>query len=266
MKGGKTPLGYTIVEVMVVLAVSSAMFVVAASFINGKQAKTAFTEGANNMTARIQSLIDQVADGQYSDIFVNCSAGGVPGTITISPSGGPGQQGANSACVFLGKVMHFATNRSTFDIFSIAGSRLNSLGNQPNNPLDADAKPITALTMTQQIPQSLNITSVRVTDGSGTNTRFSIGFLQQAGFTGQTASGAQTIGLYYVSGSISNTDPTVTAQGQTIGSALRPAKFARICVSDGTRYAQIFIGTDNGVDPNYNSTVAKLKMNDTTPC
>lgn len=54
MKGGKSPLGYTVVEVMIVLAVSGIMFLVAANFINGKQQKTSFANGVNEMASRIQ--------------------------------------------------------------------------------------------------------------------------------------------------------------------------------------------------------------------
>ena len=50
----KQPFGYTIVEVMIVLAVSSAMFLIAANFINGKQERTAFSQGSNEMVSQLQ--------------------------------------------------------------------------------------------------------------------------------------------------------------------------------------------------------------------
>ena len=68
MNGGKRPLGYTIIEVMIVLAVSGVMFIIAASFISGKQESTAFTEGANEFASQLQQTIAEVADGQYSDV------------------------------------------------------------------------------------------------------------------------------------------------------------------------------------------------------
>lgn len=262
MKGGKTPLGYTIVEVMIVLAISTAMFAMAARFIGGKQAKTAFNEGANNMASKVQAVIDQVSDGQYSDIYVNCTGGG--GSINIA--GGGSGQGVNSPCVFLGKALHFATNRNTFDVISIASSRINALNAPPVSPADGGAKAINALTTEQRIPQNLSVTRARVQVGATTYVRYSIGFLQQAGFIGQPARGAQSIGLYYVTTSSSSLLSTTTAQNQVIGSSLAPSDFAKICISDGTRYAQIMIGTSDGTNPNYNPTTVKLVMNGTVSC
>lgn len=102
MKGVKQPLGYTIIEVMIVLAISGLMFLIAANFISGKEESTSFTEGTNEFVTDMQSVINQVTDGQYSDISFQCVSSG--GTLSF-PSGG--SQGTNPACVFLGKFLYF---------------------------------------------------------------------------------------------------------------------------------------------------------------
>lgn len=262
MKGGKTPLGYTIVEVMIVLAISTAMFAMAARFVNGKQAKTAFNEGVNNFASQIQSVINQVNDGEYSDVFVTCTGGN--GIISI-PSAGT-DQGINSPCVFLGKFLHFSIDRSSFDTFSVASSRLNSQGNPPFSPADGGAIPVTALTTVRQIPQNLSISSVSSRIGVNTYGSFYIGFLQQAGFTGQPQRGAQSVGLYYINGVTTPNLSTTLAVLPVRGSNMSAADSAKICVTDGDRKAAILIGTDDGTTKNNNPTTVKVEMGTSTPC
>src|SRR5579884_2456783 len=129
MKGGKNkkPAGYTIVEVMIVLAVSGMMFVIAALFIQGKQEKASFTAGINQMASQIQTTIEQVTDGQYSDITVPCN---FTTTTTIGGSGSPVQQGNNPNCVFLGKLVHFLGGSSVqYEVVSVVGGRIDISGN-----------------------------------------------------------------------------------------------------------------------------------------
>ena len=78
MLGGKNkqPLGYTIIEVMIVLAVSGLMFIIAATFINGKQQRATFTAGVNEMASELQNVIEQVNDGSYADVPLNCVSAG----------------------------------------------------------------------------------------------------------------------------------------------------------------------------------------------
>jgi prepilin-type N-terminal cleavage/methylation domain-containing protein len=210
MLGGKKlkpPLGYTIIEVMIVLAVSGVMFLIAATFINGKQERASFQTGVNEMASQIQDTINQVTDGQYSDIPLNCqglTAGGVgaaanAGQQVTFPSiallGNP-EQGGNSGCVFAGKIFHFSLNNdpSSYEIFSMAASRqcltsdgvLEPLtfycdsavtgGYSANYPLEGSgivpiAQPFTNadndLTSQATVPQDLSVVGMSVTDTSG---------------------------------------------------------------------------------------------------
>src|SRR4051812_28553600 len=105
MNGGKLPLGYTVIEVMIVLAVSGLMFVIATNFISGKQAKTSFTAGSNELASKVQDLIGEVNDGKYSDIPLSCSAN-IGGPTSVSDGAPDAEtQGTNPQCVFLGKIL-----------------------------------------------------------------------------------------------------------------------------------------------------------------
>jgi prepilin-type N-terminal cleavage/methylation domain-containing protein len=129
MKGVKPPGGYTIVEVMIVLAVSGVMFVMAANFINGKNARTQFQQGSNELGSRMQGVIEEVTDGQYTDIPFTCSRAGA----SLAVTGAVRPQGTNPECVFIGKLAHFSVNpnpsgfgsgdRTKYEVFTLAGER-----------------------------------------------------------------------------------------------------------------------------------------------
>ncbi len=106
MKGGKLPLGYTIVEVLVVLAVSGVLFLLAADFITGKQSKTSFQQGSNELVSRLQAIVEEVSTGHYADIPLTCDAFSNPSRLIFDPTVKP--QGSNQDCVFLGKIIHFS--------------------------------------------------------------------------------------------------------------------------------------------------------------
>lgn len=257
MLGGKNrqPLGYTILEVMIVLAISGVMFLIAATFVSGKQERTAFTAGVNQMTSQIQDVIEQVIDGQYSDIPLNCTFAASGSTGTTSFGSATTAQGTNSNCVFLGKVLQFTSDPSvpgTYNVLSLAGGRLDSSDNLITTLTNADPQAITSpvdLTVNQTVPQGLSLSKIiKVTDattGSSKST-YSLAFIQSQGAlpsVGSTGNpfvgGAQTVGLYYDKSDASLTPPSFSA------SNLTPATNIDICLTDGTRYADITLGTDS---------------------
>lgn len=188
MKGAITPVGYTIVEVMIVLSISGIMFLIAANFISGKQEATAFPQGVNQLAAKIQNTIEQVSDGQYSDVDLTCnftyasppqpptdSAITNLGLNKTTDSSTDDLQGTISPCIFLGKVLQFnqklpgLTADQQYETFVLAGGRLDSnqqpISADPNalttTPLDDDAPtPITPLTTESTIPQRLDIIDI----------------------------------------------------------------------------------------------------------
>lgn len=255
MKGGKTPLGYTIVEVMIVLAVSGVMFLIAANFINGKQEHTAFTEGSNDLVSRLQNIAQDVTDGHYSDWPITCDANPSGTAISFPASGSPGQ-GANPKCVFLGKLVHFYISGTAlpqaYETFSLAAAR-NITGSLPQ----PGVKAIPGLTDQSTVPQNLYVQGMHVLDLTGNDhpSVSNIGFAQGLGTipdptAGVYQSGAQTVGLVYTTALDNAAAGSVTA---IAGGAVQPAKSAVICLSDGTRYAQVFIGGTNGSAPSSNN-------------
>ncbi len=257
MNGGKKlrSCGYTIVEVMIVLAVSGAMFLIAAQFINGKHEKATFGDGINQMASRLQDTIEQITDGQYSDVPVTCTFSGTTTTVT---NGGAGQ-GKNPTCVFLGKILHFSEaggwsagdNLSHYEVFSIAGGR--QAAGLPVTTLGA-ADPTVAAPLTKQqiVPQTLEVHKITVNGGISS---FGFGFFQgQGGIdttngTSTIKNGTSPVNMFYVAG-LAAGQGTVAATGQ-IESASPPttnltlAQSVDMCLTDGRQSADIVIGLNS---------------------
>lgn len=258
MKGGKSPLGYTIIEVMIVLAASGLMLVIAGTFINGKQAKTSFTSGVNELVSNIQDTINQVTDGQYSDIPLDCQPQGAGIKVTLNTGGA---QGTNSNCFFLGKIMHFQFDgqNNRYEVISMAGKRLTG-GASPvpvSTLAEATPEPIEDLTITQTVPQNLDVMSVRFSRGGSiqadgnippgasivSNTT-GLAFIQTIVAGGEAAQGAQTPPkLHFVTGMHSQGHPASFNISRNINPT--PADSAQLCVTDGTRSAFITVGINN---------------------
>jgi hypothetical protein len=261
MQGGqkRQPLGYTIVEVLIVLAVSSFMFLIAANFISGKQEKTAFTEGSNDTVTKLQQVLEDVTNGHYSDIPLTCSTSS--GTIQITSGG---TQGTNKDCIFLGKLVRFYAadggDKVNYQVYSLAAAR-DITGSLPNAKVAA----VSSLTTKGTISQNLSVGSMKV-DGAHP-TAFNIGFAQGLGTPDELASdtdtdtymsGSQTVNLIYFSGTWGVND--------VAGNYVKPAKSATLCLTDGTRSAQIFIGADPDAHNNSNDLSITLKQRGKQPC
>lgn len=126
--------GFTIIETMIVMAVTGFMLFAALTMISGQQNRVEFSQSVQDIQTVIQQTMNEVNAGFYpsSDNLV-CTATG-SGLILAR---GSRPQGTNSGCIFIGKVMQFGvngTNGEDFIIHSVAAK-------QANDGTLADARP-----------------------------------------------------------------------------------------------------------------------------
>jgi prepilin-type N-terminal cleavage/methylation domain-containing protein len=290
MTGGKhkQPLGYTIVEVMIVLAISSLMFLIAAQFINGKQEQASFKTGVDNFASSLQNTMDDVSNGQFSDINFNCQQTGNGLFLTVPLSGQTSTQGTNPSCVFLGKIIYFYAapgnaSAQSYETFSLAGAATLPTGIPPTSidsalPTPIIINPSLDLTVKNQIPQDLelvpfasspNAAPISVLAGYTGEHTYALGVAETwpLGVNGDCqpnshdscyyATGAQPTALIYStnlttlftgnSGSSSNQCSGSGAENEFCKNALphtiEQANSAKLCLTDGTHYAELDIGS-----------------------
>jgi prepilin-type N-terminal cleavage/methylation domain-containing protein len=129
--------GFTIVETMIVLAVTGSLFVSAVVMISGRQNKTEFSTAINSLQQQLQQVVTQTSSGYYpSRGDFSCTASG----STLSFTNTSRSQGTNTGCIFLGNAIQVGlnSNSSQLGIVPLVG-----LQNSSGTPVQtiANAKP-----------------------------------------------------------------------------------------------------------------------------
>ena len=130
--------GYTLVEVMIFLAISSGFLLIAMAGVSQRQRNTEFTSEMREVEHKIKTIFSDVKNG-YFDNYSGFECKGIPAGFEII-SGGSKSLGENSECVFLGKVIAFGdgapeSDRTEYRIYTVAGVRPGSVS--PSVPLNA---------------------------------------------------------------------------------------------------------------------------------
>lgn len=208
--GGRTrhKKGFTIVETLIVLAVTGLLFASAVILISGRQNKTEFSTGSRQIQSRFQQVIDDIANGYYpSNNSLKCI--NAAGTPTVSNASTP--EGTNDQCMFLGKAIQFGIkgsspasstpDQSSFQIYSVVGVRENSSGDLVTTIKEANPRLVNlaGLFETETMPYGMTIGWVK---NNGTDIG-AVGFLSSIGYidaAGVAQGPSQQVDVYPIPG------------------------------------------------------------------
>jgi type II secretory pathway pseudopilin PulG len=274
--------GFTIIETLIVLAVTAGMFLAASGIVTHIQAETEFQQAINNTQSEVEQIINQVAAGSFltSNNF-SCSDQGT-GVPVITA--GATAEGTSNGCILLGKVVQFDTqsnaNAQVFTVYPIAGLRNNNDNlttaapvaiapgaNTNNTPGFPDASTTTSL------QYGITATSMDYLSGGSCSTATAVGAvgfvdtLSSYSNAGQVLSGSREIDLYPISGtSLGETSSTAVDQindyegdvnSGLVNSPQDPCGGLQICFSSGTtdQSGLLTIGGNGG---NVDSVTTKI--------
>lgn len=116
--------GYSIVEIMIFLSVSAAIFFASMGLLSGQQGKTEFKQAVSDFSSKIQNSINEVKTGYYPNGGGNFSCivpNGANSRATIT--GTNSELGGNEDCIYLGKSIHLAEDSSSVYIYTVLGNR-----------------------------------------------------------------------------------------------------------------------------------------------
>ena len=150
------PTGYTILEVMLFLAISSLMFVIAATAVSGKQARAEFQQGLQSTNDTIRQVMNDVSNGQF-DSRTDTSSGDLVNVFKCTPgmtgmnidTSSTVKQGQNKGCIFMGKIIRLSANTNSFVIHTLVGRQFNGSDisdGVPTNMTQANLDYVPALT------------------------------------------------------------------------------------------------------------------------
>jgi len=275
------PSGFTIVEVMVVLAVTGALFISAVSLISGRQNRTQFTVAINEVESQTQQVISDVSTGFYPTANnINCSLNAA--TNTPQFSAGSNQQGTNQDCTFMGKAIQFGiknTNPEAFWVYSLAGLRQIAGGIDAQTLTQANPKIVTLNpsnptdTTTDQefLRNGLTTGKMTYTNGGVTKDIVAVAFVSDLSPSASgLVSGAQAVNVLPI---VSTTGLTVpTTQATTVASIntnltsapINPDGGVSICFLSGSTQ-QVGIITIGGSNQRQNSVTLSIRGTHTCP-
>lgn len=288
--------GFTVVETLIFLAISAAIFVSAMVLINGRQGKAQFDNAVRNFEASLIDIANDVANGYYkSSDKIQCNApGGVPNVTSVVI--GSKDLGTNDACIFIGRaIMPSDAGAEALNIYSLVGARevpsgtplyanqatrdVKTLGQAnprlvyPTGLLPADESLVVA---TQDIGNGATVGCIKIDTGAGLggscSNRYAIAFLTdiQGGIAAANAdrSGTGVRAILYAY-QVANYDTSILrSRVATTTAATYDAtkvKAATICLKSGTtnQYGLVKIGS-TGASGASSLTITSEISN--TPC
>jgi len=255
--------GYTIIEVIIFLAVSSALMASAVYLFQGRIPRTQFVNSVNELDSKLRDTMNEVVNGYYpSDGNVSCNGAAAQ------------EQGRNEDCLFLGRTVQFGPGIGGCSIsspgeecdkialYTISGTRLQVSGDPAESLKEAQPQLISsgsAAPLTASIGYGTYITKAFYNSGVGRIPVSGVSFVQSFG-TGTNADkslkGAQQVSLVAMQGTLGENmvagDPAgfiskaAGVSGTIANGTNSVGEGVFVCLAGGkNQYAIIGIGGDN---------------------
>ena len=170
MSTGKPDRGFTIVEVLMFLAVTGVLMMVAMLTIGGSRQKAEFSASVRDFNSAIQGIISEVRTGYFPNKTdqVKCRVNTSTFALEMTGLFATAEQGAHPECVFLGKVLYFdlaATSpRNSVSVITVAGKAF--VGGEPPATYSASTPVPVAGTVAGTVYASIDLTeTLNLTNG-----------------------------------------------------------------------------------------------------
>ena len=137
--------GFTILEVLIFIAVSALIFVTAMTAISGRQNQVQYSQGTRDFETKMRDIINDVTTGFFpTNETVGCEVGvGLNDEVQIVSSFDSTQLGTNNDCIYIGKVIQFVPDGQAekIRVYVMAGRRY--INNEDVEPVTtiAESKP-----------------------------------------------------------------------------------------------------------------------------
>ncbi|MGZ6004594.1 MAG: type II secretion system protein [Candidatus Saccharimonadales bacterium] len=268
MRRGFNAHGFTIVEVMIVLAVTGLLIAGSVQILSGQQKFTEFYQTARDTQSQIDEVLSNTQNGYYSS-FQNFDCSFSLGGPNIVAGSNP--RGTNHECISMGRAIQMAPagRANSYNVYNIIGLQYTNASNDTLSTTFAQAKPIAlsnysggsyplaadtteihdleyglgAKSMTYSAPNPI---TPSITDTFNTGVVAFISSLGSYGTSGLN-SGNQQVGLYaYKTVSLgASKDTAVQEINSRTSTFTTPVYQVDICFdNDGGRNAKITIGSN----------------------
>jgi len=130
--------GYTIIEVLIVLAISTSLLFAAIAIFKGQQDETEFTQVVQDLNSKVINYANQVSAGTFPESEEYTCNGGTPRPTLALASG---KLGGRQGCIFLGRAIQFSVDSGNVNVYTILGKQTDASGDPVTDIADASAEP-----------------------------------------------------------------------------------------------------------------------------
>lgn len=113
--------GFTIIEVMIVLAISGGMLISAATIFNGRRQATEFSQAMYDLQSQVQSIASSVSSQAIPGVSqYTCAPASISGSMRPALTAG---SATNQDCIYLGQAIQVAVGSTSLYAYPIFGLR-----------------------------------------------------------------------------------------------------------------------------------------------
>jgi type II secretory pathway pseudopilin PulG len=163
--------GYTIVETLIFLAVSAAMFIAAMAFVSGQQNRAQFVNAVHDFEQQLTDISNNVSTGYYeypSGLTCNVDASNTPQ---------PGAAGSGK-CILVGVAIKLGEggDDESYSTVTLVGSKVNSAGIDVHNLEEARPVPVSTSVSTKKLLSGAKVGCIERDSSGCVSTNAAIGF------------------------------------------------------------------------------------------
>lgn len=119
----RTSSGYTLIEALMVVAISSTIFLGAATLFNGRRHTIDFGQAVSDLQSKMRSYATEVSTGVFrGNTTHSCSQHAITLRPTLTEEAGM-TINSNQDCIYLGKAIQLINGTSTLYIYDVLGLR-----------------------------------------------------------------------------------------------------------------------------------------------
>lgn len=266
--------GYTIIEVIIFLTISSVLLLSVLQLFNGRIQGTQFSQSVQALDSKIRTTANEASTGTFGGSQPFSCTVSATGDITTNPLQ-PGEQGTRTNCIFAGKLVNFgpagggcnspvATSQcQSTDIYTVVGRRVGSSDGKVSTGLigATGAKPRIVqtpnLTETYGLGYGTHVTGVYKNTTPRGQQYSAVGFFQSYNSNydaaGNLSSGSQGVEVWTATSNNPLISPISLAEAATMvkdeNLAPLPSEGVIVCVMSGNnnRRASITLSNAGGV-------------------
>ncbi len=224
--------GYTVTEVMIVLAVTTLLFVAVVMMFAGRQGRAEFTEAVRHYESQLQTVISEVSNGFSATT----------------------QGGASENRIFLGKMLVMQPDGLSSEVRTIIGKRTTHPSGGGVVGFDvaalAEAEPeVTAETSLYNHRFQLKVLKVLRADAGASGVTYeAFGFLNRVSGSSEVAAGSRLIQLYALTDADNLGGLTLIEEGLRVCLEGQNGQRAEVLVGENRSYTTIYSELDTSKD------------------